>query len=897
MGDRARAILLRLRALVRRGAVDEELDDEVRFHIEREIERRVAAGASEAQARREALVAFGGVDRYTEEARDTRGLGWIDDLRQDLRVSARLLVKNPLFTTAAVLTLALGIGANTAIFSVVDAVLLRASPFPQPERLIMLWETDRDSDTSHEPASWPDIVDFRERSRTLSGIGALIGMEATLTGTGEPERLSAVGVTPNLLGGVLGVRPVLGRFFAQDEGDLQGTAVAVLSAGYWQGRFNADPAVLGSTLTVNGRPTTVVGVAPASADLGIQQVHARADYSATYAGGRVDMWVAVRPTADAFPRSTHPFLTVARLEPGASAAAAQQELAAIALDLEQAYPVNAARGVNLEPYADVVFGAARPALLVLLGAVALVLLVTCANVANLLLARAAVRTREVAVRRALGARSGRISRQFLVESAVLTALGAAAGLLLARWGLQVLLALAPADIPRLTEARLDARVLGFTAAVAALVSLAFGLIPVLQSRRLDLQGVLKAQPGRNVSEGRTGRRFRAGVVVAEIALAVALVIGAGLLLRSFWSLSSVDPGFATARVLKLEYQLPESRYPIDFSRYPEAPEIHGFQAELLRRVSALPGVEQATLAAVHPLDAGFTNSFSITGREAESAAFPEIRVRFITPGYLQVLEVPLLAGRDLTAGDDAAAPAVGLLNRAAAERYFAGMEPIGQEISFWGIPRRVVGVIGDERFQGLDAEVEPAIYSALAQAPQRRGTLLVRATVEPTSLVPSIRRVFSELDPQLALYGVEPLATTVAESVARPRFTALLLAVFAGIAILLALIGVHGVLSYTVAQRSAEVGIRVALGASHSSVLRLVVGEGLRLAALGVAIGLIAAFAGSRLLASLLFGVTATDPLTFVAVAALVLATAALASWLPARRATRADPMAALRAE
>jgi putative ABC transport system permease protein len=820
----------------------------------------------------------------------------VEDLRSDLRLSLRLLRKAPQFTLAAVLTLALGIGANAAIFSVVDAVLLSESPFAEPERLVMVWETDRASGTSHEPASWPDVVDLRERSRTLAALGSMQAASATLTGAGEPERVTALAVTPNLPE-LLGVRPVAGRSFAAGEGLPGGARLALLGEEYWHRRFGADPAVVGSALILDEQPTTVVGVLPADADLGIRQVHAKADYSAPMAGPEVEVWLAAEPSQESYPRQTHPFLTLGRLAPGASIEAAQDELAGIMADLERQYPENAARGVNLEPYETVTFGPVRPALLVLLGAVALVLLVACVNVANLMLARTTVRSRELAVRRALGAGAGRIARQFLVESAVLTGIGAAAGVALAFGGLRALVALAPADIPRLAGAGIDLRVLAFTAVVAAAVAIAFGLTPLLQVRRLDLQTTLKAQAGRGGTAGREGRRFRSALVVAEVALAVALVIGAGVLLRSFWALAGVDPGFRTANVLKAEYQLPETRYPLDFSRWPNLPAINGFHAELVARVRALPEVESAAIAARHPLDPGFTNSFTVAGREAESADWPEIRCRFVTPGYLETMGVPLLAGRGLSDGDAAGAPPVGVINRAAAERYFAGREPLGQLLQFWGVPWRIVGVVGDERFHGLAEDSEPAVYAPLSQAPQQGAVLLARSAGDPRALIGPVRRVFQELDPRLALYGVEPLEETVAASIARPRFTAALLALFGGVAILLALVGVHGVLSYTVAQRGPEVAVRMALGATRRDVVALVVRDGAGLAALGTALGLAGALAGSSLLSSLVFGVTPRDAPTFLAVAAGVMAMAALASWLPARRAARADALGALRSE
>jgi putative ABC transport system permease protein len=426
------------------------------------------------------------------------------------------------------------------------------------------------------------------------------------------------------------------------------------------------------------------------------------------------------------------------------------------------------------------------------------------------------------------------------------------------------------------------------------VAIVFGSIPALRLRGRDIRGVLQSQPGR-VTEGAGARAVRGALVVGQVALAVALFAAAGLLLRSYAALHTVDPGFRAHGVLKAEYQLSGSRYPIDRAAWPNVPVINNFHAELTRRVAALPGVEAAALAARHPLDPGFTNSFIIIGREAESEDFPEIRTRFITPGYLDAAGVPLLSGRDFAAGDDARAPRVGLLNRAAAERYFADRDPIGQELRFWGVTWRIIGVMGNERFKGIDQESEPAIYTPLAQAPQSRVALLVRTKLQPMSLVPQLRATMHDLDPEIPLFAIEPLEQTVSATIAQPRFVTALLAVFSAVTVFLALIGVHGVLAYTVAQRTRELGIRMALGATKREIRSLVLRQGVRLALGGVALGIALALLGTRLVAQLLFGVTPTDPATFALVTIIVLGTAAAAAWFPARRATSLDPMHTLR--
>ena len=884
-----------IRNMARRTPGDSDVDEEFRFHLEMEIEAGLARGLGAAEARREAHRKFGGVDRYKEAVVEERGVAWLDEVRQDVRFAWRLLGRSPAFTAVAVATLALGIGANTAIFSVVNGVLLRPLPFEDADALVLVWETDRASETLHEPASLPDIRDFQARSRTLSLLGGIAAADLTRTNEGEAERVAGLAVDDEVLS-LLRVRPLLGRAFGAAEAVPGGERVLLLGERYWRARFGADPGVLGTTVVLNGEPWTVLGVLPSAADVGIAQIYARADYGTPMTDTHAAVWLPLRASVEGYPRQTHPFITLGRLADGSDVAAAQAELAGIAAELEAAYPENIARGVNVEPFADVVFGPVRPALLVLLGAVALVLLVTCANVANLLLARTVGRAREVAVRRALGAPARRLVRQFLVESAVLTLAGVALGVLLADRGLRAIIALAPAGIPRLDTVSVDGRVLAVTAGIAAIVAIAFAMLPVWFARRVDIQRQLQVQPGRRVTEGRGGRRLRSALVVAEVALAVSLVISAGLLLRSFWELRGVDPGFRAANVLKAEYNLPAARYPQgDFSVYPNWPAINGFHAELLRRVRALPGVRSAALAVRHPMDVGFTNSFLIVGREAESQDFPEIRTRIVTPGYLETLDIRLLGGRDLRDGDDASSTPVILINQAAVDRYFGGEAPLGQQIQFWGVPRQIVGVIANEKFSGLDVAAEPAVYAPYAQAPNASATILVAANGPPADQIAPVRGVLRDLDPQLALAAAEPLGETVAASIAQPRFTAFLLGLFAAVAIVLALVGVHGVLSYTVAQRTHEMGIRVALGASRGEVVGMVLREGMSLAGLGIALGVLAALAFSRVLAGLLFGISGTDALTFIAVAAAVAGVSLLAAYLPARRATGVNPMVALR--
>jgi putative ABC transport system permease protein len=837
------------------------------------------------------------------EVFEARAGARLDQMLRDVRVGLRMLRRAPAFASVVIFTLALGIGANTAIFSVVYGVLLRPAPFANLDRLVMVWETDRHSSTTREPASVPDYLDFSARAMRFERLAAMAAGEANLTpADGDPVRLVAMSVTHELLP-MVGITPIVGRTFSEQEDVRRGPSVVLISESLWGRLLNRDPAIVGRTLRLDEQPYTVIGVVPDEADFGVLQVLSAAAYSRGFADrgehSRVDVWTPLQPDPESLPRETHPIFMLGRLAPGASPSSAQEETAAIAADLEHAYPVNEGRGVFVERLTDVVFGPVRPALFVLLGAVGFVLLVASVNVTNLLLARGTTRLREVAIRTALGASAGRLAGQFLVESLVLALAAAVAGVGLAFAGLKALLAIAPADIPRLSLVSIDIRVLGATLGVSLLIGVVFGMLPTLQARRVDLQTALKSGSGLHgfVRHGRS--RVRPALVIAELALAVVLVVGAGLLIKSFWQLRQVDPGFRTAGVLKAEYQLPPGRYPADFAVWPNFKEMHAFTLALLRRVGALPGVESVAIAGNHPLDPGFTNSFVVVGREAEAKTWPEISVRRVTSGYFRTVGLRLVRGRLLRDSDATSAPAVLLVNEAAARRFFPDREPLGAQISFWGAARTIVGIVVNERFRGLAAAPPPGVYVPLAQAPSANGAgvLLVRASGDPVLLAPAIRAAVRGLDPGLAVFGVEPLEETVSRSVSERRFTMLLLGLFAALALVLAAVGIHGVLSYAVAQRTREIGVRVALGARPWRVVQLVLMEGLVLSAAGLAIGLAGALALTRLLASLLYGTTPTDPATFIGVMAFLIVVALAASYIPARHATRVDPVVALRTE
>ncbi len=820
----------------------------------------------------------------------------------DLRYAVRSFLKTPALTAVILLTLALGIGANTAIFSVIDAVLLRPSPLANIDRLAMVWETDRNTSTTREPASFPDYVDFKARSRTFEALAALTADELNLTpDKGDAVRLPVLRMSAGMLP-MLGLQPLAGRTFTEDEDRSGGAAVALISESLWERSFGRDPAAVGQTLRLDDRPTVIVGIMPDGADFGVLQILSAAAYSRGFADRglhtQVDIWTPLQGDPQRWPRSTHPIFVLGRLAPDATLASAQSEMTAIAADLEKAFPVNVARGVHVEPLSTVVFGPVRPALYILLAAVALVLLVACVNVANLLLARATARAHEAAVRCALGATQARIARQALAETLLLTLAASALGVGLAYAGVRGLVAIAPPDVPRLTLATINVQVLATTLGVAVLVGIVFGLIPTFQARRLDLQSSLTdGSPRGSAGPGRA--RLRSALVVAELTFAVVLVSGAGLLIRSFWTLQHVNPGFQSAGVLKAEYQLPSARYPIDFRKWPDFKEQHAFNAALLQRAAVLPGVESAAIAGNHPLDPGFTNSFTVVGREAEAETWPEISIRRVSPEYFRTVGLGLVRGRFFRDSDNTAAPAVALINTAAARRFFPDREAIGGQIRFWGASRTIVGVIADEKFHGLTEAPPIAAYTPLAQTPSANGAgvLLVRTAGDPTAMTLAVTGAIHDVDRGLAVFGVEPMQVTLSRSIGQRRFTTLLLALLASVALLLAAVGIHGVLSYGVSQRRREIGIRMALGARASDMIGLIVGEGLRLAVVGLVLGLAGAFALTRFLTTQLFGVTPTDPATFAAVAALLAFVAVAATAVPARRAASVDPLVTLRSE
>jgi predicted permease len=806
----------------------------------------------------------------------------MDTLLQDIRYAFRRLRKSPGFAAVAILTLALGIGANSAIFSVVNAVLLRSLPYADAERLVLVTHVTNTGDRA--PMSPANFRDVRREVRSLEELSFWTYSGSTLTGVGDPVRLEGAGVGAHFFE-VMKAAPLLGRTFRPDENEPGRNRVAVLGHGVWRQRFGSDPRIVGRTLTLDGEPYEVVGVMPE-------------EFS--FPSNR-DLWVPQEYNADFVADASRGswFITaIGRLKPGVPHEQVARDVEALASRLKRQYPEsNAEVGMTSVSLYEQMVGGVRVSLLVLLGAVGLVMLIACANVANLLLARAAAREGEVAVRVALGAGRGRLMRQLLAESMVLAVLGGVAGLVLAVWGTGALVALDPEGIPRLGEVRVDGTVAAFTLGVSLLAGVLFGLVPAVQVTRSGVFGSLR-EGGRGALSGRGSARMRNTLVVAEMALAVMLLAGAGLLIRSFVRLQSVDPGFRTEGALSFTLSLPEAAYRGEPARA-------AFYDRLQERLAALPGVREA--AAVSELPMGGSArllTFEVEGAEpVQPGREPVSQILRATPGYFRAMGIPVERGRAIAPEDRAGAPRVMLMNREAARRFFPGQDPVGRRIRLalgddtTTVSWEVVGVVGDVRQFGVGEDPEPAMFFPQAQAPEGSMGVVLRTAVAPLSVAGAVRREVKALDPDLPVNDLQPLEQLTAESVSQPRFYMLLLSIFAGVALALAAIGIFGVISYGVAQRTREIGVRVALGADPASVLHIVVGGALGLAGLGVGIGVLGALAGTRVLSGLLFGVTATDPATYAGVAALLMGVAALASWLPARAATRVDPAIALRAE
>jgi len=808
---------------------------------------------------------------------------------QDIRYGVRMLLKAPSISIVATIALALGIGANTAIFSVVNAVLLRPLPFANSEQLMNVWETDSVRGYTRGSASYPNFVDWREQNHVFEHISTYHNNDFIMTGRGESTRLQGAVVNADLFP-LLGVSPVIGRGFLPAE-DNPGEAgrVVVLSQGLFQKRFNSDPNVVNQSVVLDGKNYTIVGVMPGAFQFPVQN-------------DPVELWTTValdregkEPITEE--RGAHYMQVIARLKPGVSKEQAQAEMTTIGTRLEQQYPdKNLHRNLRVEPTLEALVGDVRPALLILLGAVGFVLLIACANVANLLLARAMSRHKEMAIRSALGASRMRVVRQLLTESVLLSLAGGTLGLVLAVWWSDLLVALGKENIPRALQVGLDWRVLGFTLFVSVLTGIVFGLVPAIHSSKTELTESLK-EGGRSGAEGARRNRIRGVLVVGELAIAVVLLVGAGLLIQSLWRLRQVSPGFESQNLLTFVVGIPEVKYPTGKQAQ--------FYRDLITRIESLPGVRSASSIIPLPLSGdSFSISFETEGRPVAKGDRPSADFFAVQGDYFKTLGVSMLKGRDFTERDNKQGPPVVIVNQAFARKFFPNEDPVGKRVRP-GIStdtdepamREIIGVVSDIRNRNLSSELRPGYYMPAAQMPFNQMTLVVRTTNDPHSVITAVQNEVHAMDNELPIFNVKTMDEYISATVAGPRFNATLLVIFAGVALILTIVGLYGVMSYSVAQRTNEIGIRMALGAQTSDVLRLIVSQGFKLVLIGLGIGLAGAFALMRVIASLLFGVTAKDPLTFAAVAVLLALVALLACYIPARRATRLDPLHALRYE
>ena len=880
-----KGLLVRLRVLTRPAAADRDLDEEIGFHIELETEKNLRLGMSPAEARRRALVAFGGVQRFREEHRDVRHLGWLQELGADARFAVRALRRSPALAGAAVLTLAIGIGASTAIFSAVNAVILRPLPFPRPDQLVMLWEENVDRGWLRSNVAPANALDWREQVSAFEDAAAYSqGGRLTLTGDFAPRIVTASSVTGTFFS-VLGVRPRIGREFREEETWVSGEPIAIISHRLWRDVYGSDPRITERTIELEGTRRQVVGVMPDGF---------------AFPTAEVDVWMPtawpLENRAEVWFRRAHFLKAVARLRPDASPARADAQLREVAMRLQSQYPeTNTNMGAGLTPLHEFLVGNTRLPLLVVLSAVGLLLLIACANVANLLLVRASEREREVALRLALGARRGRLVRQALTESLVLSCMGGAAGLAVGAWGTRALASLQPAGLLRVQEFGMDWRVLAFVVAITTACGVIFGIVPAIWSGGRQPADALR-EGGRSGSQGKRARRWGELLAIGEVAIALLLTVGAGLLVRSYRELLRVNPGFDPTGALAVSMNMPTARYPTGDA-------IQAFVDGLEQRVRALPGVEATGVVSQLPLmGTNWTTDFIAAGR-APTQYGTEVALRSTSAGYFDALRVPVVQGRGFTELDRAGASPVAVINQELARTYFAGEDPIGQRIALARAPDStttwwtIVGVVGNEHQTSLGAAPMIEIHVPFAQRRRADLDVLVRTRGDPGALGPAIRAIVAELDAELAIQAIQPMSDVHAQSLARERYFMTILLVFAGIGLLLAVVGIYGVLAQVARARTREMGIRIALGARGAQVRWMLVRHGLRLTVIGLMIGAVVALGATQAMQKLLFGVPASDPATFGAVALLILATGLVAAWLPALKASRAEPIIALRTD
>jgi predicted permease len=878
-----RVFIHRLRGLFQKRKLEQELEDEIRSHLEMQIGDNLRLGMSPEEARYEALRKFGGVEQVKERYRDRSSLSFVDSTLQDLRYGIRMLLKHKGFTAVAVLTLALGIGANTAIFSVVKAVLLNPLPYHEPDRLMTLSEAH--ASAGEMGISWPNYQDWQRRAHSFTEMAASRPITLNLTGVEQPLRLSGRAVTWNFFR-VLGVQPQLGRDFTSEDDKVGSTPTIILSDNIWKRSFGATPQVLGRTLNLSGTAYTVVGVLPSGFEFSAQE-----DVYAALGG-----WL--KPYPAWYARDSHPALrAVARLKPGITLTVAQSEMMQIAAQLEREYPAtNSGQTAVVKGLQANLVGEVRPVLLVLLGAVGFVLLLACVNVANLLLARAAARQQELAVRLALGARRGRLLRQLLTESLLLALLGGASGVLLGRWLLKGLLSLAPSDLPRLATVQLDSGVLLFTAGITLATGLLFGLLPAWHATRTELHGMLK-QAGRAVGVSGARQRVLNTLLVVEVSLALLLMTGAGLMARTMYRVLQEEPGFRPDHLLTLRFDLSGPRYS-DLARR------QSFYNEVITRLESTPGIEAAAFTRALPIGGSEEgNLFTVADQASPDRTHqPQGPITAISSGYFQTLGIQLLQGRAFTEADSANSPPVIIVNETLARRFWPNQNHIGKRLKL-GWPEsptpwcEVVGVVADVKQNGFIAPTLPQAYFPLTQLPRTQLYLVVRTKTEPAVQTAAVRAVVRTVEPELPLYQIRTMEEVFNRVLLTQRAALGLLGSFAALALVLAVIGIYGVMSYAVAQRTHEIGLRAALGARPRDLLKLILANGMKLASVGAGCGLVAAGALTRLMERLLFGVSPTDWLTFAAATGVLTLVALATGYLPARRAARVDPLVALKSE
>jgi putative ABC transport system permease protein len=859
---------------------ERELTDELRHHIEAQAEMYVREGLTAAEARRRAQLELGGVEQVKEGCREVRMGTRLELFWQDVKQGARALRKTPGFTAVALVTLALGIGANTVMFSVVQAVLLRPLSFPDPGQLVLINESNLSKGWPSFSVTPPAYTDWRRMNTVFTDMAAYRSQWFNLTGSGDPERLAGARVSAQMFATV-GVQPLAGRLFLPEEDAPGKHLVALINESLWRRKFNADPAAVGQVITMNGQPYTIVGVIPTA------QAFPRPS---------IAVWapLAFRPDeiADSNRGSHYLGVVVARMKPGVTAEQAGAEMRSIAAQLERQYPQAQGWSANVVTLYQAVVGRVEGGLKVLFGAVGIVLLIACANMANLMLVRGAARQREAAIQSALGATRGRLVRRMLTESVLLSLGGAAAGVALAWWGADLLRASgASLGLPRAAEIAVDPVVLLFTLTIAVTIGLLFGVLPAWHFSRANAGEALK-EGARTVSGG--GQRWRGALVVVQVSLALVLLVGAGLLMRSLAALRAVDPGFRPEGLLAVQVNLPNARYA-------DGTQTAQFFHRALESLRALPGVDAAAAVSVLPLSgADWMHNIGKAG-EPQSEQQPSVQYATISPGYFRAMGVPILQGRDFTDGDALDKPRVVIINRTLAERFYPGQNPIGQRVQIgrnYNVVREIVGVVGEVKRYGLGDPSDIQAYEPAAQlGDDQTMTLLLRTSAEPAAVAPAVRRAIWAIDPELPLDSLRPMPELVSATMAQPKFRTALLGLFAGLALLLAAVGLYGVLAYAVTQRTREIGIRMALGATRAEILRMVAGQGLRLTFIGVVAGVGGALWLSRFVEKLLFSITPTDPFTFVALPLVLLLVALMACWVPARRATRVDPLVALRYE